>query len=223
MDLSLDPQRTLAQLLVTMMNTREVEYARVSRLLHDEVGQVLSAVGLQLDVLRMDFKSQVPEMMERTIEIQKMLEQAVVLVRDLSYELNPAIVERAGLQFALDRLVSRYRKSCPGALRLLTDASVHVPLSIANILYKIAEHAVENAVKHAQCTQIEVLLRPTQKKMVTLEIRDNGVGFSMDDVQKRAPGLGFILMEYYTSQAGLDLSIKSTLGKGTTVKVSYQQ
>ncbi len=123
-----DSQRSLAQLLVTMMNAREVEYARVSRALHDDVGQVLSAVGLQLDVLRMDFKDRAPDIVQRTQEIQQLLEKAVVHVRDLSYELNPAIVERAGLPFALERLADRFRKGFNGGLRLLIDPGVRLPL-----------------------------------------------------------------------------------------------
>src|SRR6185295_11298799 len=102
-----DPQQLLTRMLVSTINAREVESDRVSRTLHDEVGQVLSAVGLQLDVLRLDFQKQAPEIAPRTIEIQKMLDLAMSQVRTLSYDLNPAVVERVGLQNALDRLVGR--------------------------------------------------------------------------------------------------------------------
>src|ERR1017187_7867549 len=105
-----EEERSLAHLLVSVMHAREQEGARISRILHDEVGQVLSAVGLQLDLLRMDLDEQSVETPSRIVDIQKVLEQAVGQVRDLSYELNPSVVERTGLQFALDRLVGRHRK-----------------------------------------------------------------------------------------------------------------
>jgi signal transduction histidine kinase len=215
-----DSHRSLAQLLVSVMNSRELEYARVSRLLHDEVGQVLSAVGLQLDVFRMDFKDRVPEVIQRTTEIQQMLEQAVILVRDLSYELNPAIVERAGLSFALDRLVGRYRKGLGGSLRLLVDPNARVPMQVAALLYKIAEQALENAVKHSGAAQIEVLLRSSQRT-ITLEVRDNGKGFAAEEPSQRSAGLGLTLMEYYAEQGGLSYALKSAPGRGTSVKVTY--
>src|ERR1017187_8585006 len=98
-----EEERSLAHLLVSVMHAREQEGARVSRILHDEVGQVLSAIGLQLDLLRMDLHDKAADNTKRILEIQKVLELSVGQVRDLSYELNPAIVERTGLQFALDR------------------------------------------------------------------------------------------------------------------------
>src|SRR4051795_4632974 len=72
-----ESQRFLQRMIVSTINAREVESNRVSRLLHDEVGQVLSAVGLLMDVLRLDFSKQVPEITDRIREIQKMLDDAV--------------------------------------------------------------------------------------------------------------------------------------------------
>src|SRR3954467_8002663 len=102
------PQQFLKRMIVSAINAREVESARVSKLLHDEVGQVLSAVGLQMDVLKLDYRGQIPEITERINEIQQILDTAVQQVRTLSYDLNPSIVERAGLHSALDRLIGRF-------------------------------------------------------------------------------------------------------------------
>src|SRR5215212_1530866 len=123
-----DPQQLLTRMLVSTITAREVDSDRVSGTLHEEVGQVLSAVGLQLDVLRLDFQEQVPEIAPRTMEIQKMLEQAMSEVRALSYDLNPAMVERVGLHNALDRLVGRVRTRFSGGIRFLFDSSIRVPL-----------------------------------------------------------------------------------------------
>ena len=109
-----ESQRFLQRMIVSTINAREVESNRVSRILHDEVGQVLSAVGLLLDVMKLDFRNHVPEITDRVSEIQKMLDHAVKQVRSLSYDLNPSVVERAGLQMALDRLAGRYREKICG-------------------------------------------------------------------------------------------------------------
>jgi len=85
-------QAGIARMLVAAVHECEKELARVSSLLHDEVSQVLSAIGLQLDVLRMDFQDRAPEIADRTAEIQNMLEQVINQLRELSYELNPSIV-----------------------------------------------------------------------------------------------------------------------------------
>jgi two-component system NarL family sensor kinase len=207
-------------MLVSAINAREQESDRVSRRLHDEVGQVLSAVGLQLDALKLEFQDRVPEIVAETQNIQTMLEQAMKEVRALSYDLNPAVVERVGLQFAMDRLVGRFRGRFSGSLRFLFDSSVRVPLDIANAWYKITEHALENAVQHANATKIEVHVRPTGKAMI-LEIRDNGNGFSVEDVKSRSAGLGLLLMEHYAQQADLELQATSEPGNGTVIRCSY--
>jgi signal transduction histidine kinase len=210
---------SLAEMVVTLVHTREAELARVSRFLHDEIGQVLSAVGLQLGVLRLDFQERVPEISERTAEIQKILEEAITNVRNLSYELNPAIVERAGLPFALNALAGRFRSEFPGTLRLLYDPAVQLPTAAGTALYKIAEQAVENAVAHARSTLIEVLVRPARAGPA-LVVKDNGAGFDIAAIRGRAAGLGLILMEYYSAQAGLQFSISSAAGKGTIVRAT---
>ncbi|MCL4854235.1 MAG: hypothetical protein KJZ78_22980 [Bryobacteraceae bacterium] len=214
-----DPSTSLAKSLVTLLRAREGEYERVSRLLHDEIGQVLSAVGLQLDVLRLDYKDQVPEIAARTAEIQNLLERAMKQVRDLSYLLNPAIVERAGLHSALDRLVGRSRTSFPGPIRLLLDSSVRIPPDVGTAFYRIAEQAIENAVQHSGATLIEVLLKPA-KNAASLEIRDNGTGFS-PDARNRENGLGLALMHYYAEQKNLEFKIRSGTDEGTIVSVLY--
>jgi signal transduction histidine kinase len=215
-----EAQRTLKRLLLSTINARETENHRVSRRLHDEVGQVLSAVGLQLDVLKLDFRGQLPEITPRIDEIQRALDRAVQEVRALSYDLNPAVVERAGLHFALERLVGRFRNGFGGNIRLLSDASLRVPLSVANAWYKIAEHAIENAVTHSESSKIEVQVR-AGGKAAALEVRDNGSGFAVDETRSQSAGLGLLLMEHYASAAGVDLSIRSSAGKGTTVTAKY--
>jgi signal transduction histidine kinase len=215
-----ETQRLLKRMIVSAINAREVENARVSRLLHDEVGQVLSAVGLQMDVLKLDFKAQVPEIIERIHEIQKMLEHAVEQVRALSYDLNPSVVERAGFHRALDRLAGRFRSQFPGTLRILCDPNVRLPLEIANVWYKIAELALENSVQHAQAGRIEVTVRATKRSAV-LEVSDDGRGFSPEDANVQTPGLGLLMIEHYAAQVPIDVSLRSQPGKGTTVRAAY--
>jgi len=216
-----ESQRFLQRMIVSTINARDVESNRVSRILHDEVGQVLSAVGLLLDVMKLDFRNQVPDITDRVNEIQKMLDHAVKEVRSLSYDLNPSVVERAGLQMALDRLVGRYREKFAGSLRYLYDSSVRVPLAIGNAWYKIAELALDNALTHAEPSRIEIHIRRTQKNAM-IEIKDNGKGFSVDESKVDPKGLGLLLIDHYASLAPIVVDVKSGAGKGTIVRSTYQ-
>src|ERR1700693_2374762 len=152
-------QPALAQMLFAAMNEHEAVLSRVSRCLHDDISRVLGAVGLHLDAMRMDFREQAPEVDVRATEIQELLEQAIEQLRDITNELNPSIVERAGLQFALDRLIDKSRKNFSGTLRLHYDPATRVPTAVAKIFYKIGECAIQNALARPECSLIDIQIK----------------------------------------------------------------
>ena len=211
------PQPALAQMLFAAINEHEAALGRVSRLLHDDVSQVLSAVGLQLDAMRMDFRAEAPGIEERAAEIQNMLEQVIEQLRDISNELNPSVVERAGLQFALDRLAGKVRKNFSGALRLHFDSTARVPTTIAKTFYKIAECAVDNALARPRCTMIEIQVKRARGECV-LEVHDNGY---LDATDSIAVSLGQMLMDYYATKSEVSLKTKASPDQGTVIRASY--
>ncbi len=217
MPFATDQEKALTSLLVSVMNAREQDGARVSRMLHDDVGQVLSAIGLHLDLLRMDQAENQAAAAGRITEIQHMLETAIGRVRDLSYELNPSVVERAGLQAALERLTCRYRPECKASIRLSYDPAARVPAAIAAAMYKIAEQALDNAVRHSGACNIDIHVT-NAKAGLSLAVRDDGSGFLRKGPRGEAPGLGVHLMRHYAAVAGLRFSLASAPGKGTIVK-----
>ena len=214
-------QRFLEQMIVSTIYARELEQNRVSRVLHDDVGQVLSAVGLMLEALKLDHQQNAPELRDRLGEIQQMLEAAVKQVRAISYDLNPSVVERAGLERALDRLIARHRDRFSGTLEYSYDPSVRVPHIVGNAWYKIADLALENAVRHSSASRIEVLVDEKRNGAV-IEIRDNGIGFSTREVKRNPKGLGLLLISHYGSKASIKVDVKSTVGAGSTVRSTYQ-
>ena len=109
-------EQELRHTVLGALKAQEFERTMVSKFLHDSVGQNLTALGLQLDLIRMDLETVSPETCARVVEIQKLLEEMMESVREYSYELNPSTVERAGLRPALDRLASRIRARYPGTL-----------------------------------------------------------------------------------------------------------
>ena len=209
------PQPALAQMLFAALNEHEAVLSRVSRLLHDDVSQVLSAVGLQLDAMRMDFREQAPGVESRASEIQELLEQAIELLRDITNELNPSIVERAGLQFALDRLIGKARAGFPGTVRLHFDPSLRVPTVLAKAFYKITDCALEIAKSAPECSLIDIHVKRAQGEYV-LEIADNAI------VDEDAPApLGQLLMDYYASKNHVTLKAERLAGKGNIVRASF--
>jgi len=212
-------ERELRNTVLGALKAQEFERAMVSKFLHDAVGQNLTALGLQLDLVRMDLETISPEGCGRIAEVQKLLGTMMEEVREYSYELNPSTVERAGLRPALDRLAARVRERFTGSIRLNVDPSLKIDPKLALALYQIAQEAVENAVQHSSCSMIEIAVKSTRNAPV-LEVRDNGHGFDRGDLTGGCRGLGLLSMEHYAAQAGLDFSITSNRSTGTNVRAA---
>ena len=202
-------EQELRHTVMGALKAQEFERSMVSKFLHDSVGQNLTALGLQLDLIRMDLEVLSPETCQRVGDLQKLLEEMMESVREYSYELNPSTVERAGLRPALDRLASRLRARFSGSLRVNVDPSLKLDPKMASALYQILQEAVENAVQHSGCSAIEIAVKSTRTGTV-LEVRDNGRGFDPADLISGRRGLGLLSMEHHSAQAGLELSITST-------------
>jgi signal transduction histidine kinase len=99
------------------------------------------------------------------------------------------------------------------------DSNVHLPQPVATAVYRIVEHAVDNAIRHSQANRIEIVLQ--QSGDVRLEISDNGKGFNLSQAMEHPKGLGLLWMNHLAAQAGLDLRLESSADQGTKVKASY--
>ena len=212
-------EQELRQTVLSALKAQEFERKMASQFLHDSVGQNLTALGLQMDLIRMDLETLAPEVCGRIAEMQKMLETMMQEVREYSYELNPSTVERAGLRAALDRLTARIHARFSGAVRINADPTLKIDPKIAPALYHIAHEAVQNAVQHASCSTIEIAVKSTREGPV-LEVRDNGRGFDPGDIPGARRGLGLLSMEHYAAQAGLQLTITSNGSSGTVVRAA---
>ncbi|MGP8245950.1 MAG: ATP-binding protein [Bryobacteraceae bacterium] len=208
--------RELRNTVLGALRQQQFERGSIARFLHDVVGQNLTALGLQIDLVRMDVPDSIPEPLARLRDVQKLLERIMAQVRDYSYELNPSAVERAGLRAALDRMGARLRDRIAGTLRINVDPSLRIDPHTAAALYHIAEEAVDNAVQHAGCSFIEIAVKSTRNG-ATLEVRDNGRGFDPSDLQNGSRGLGLLTMEHHAAEAGLELEILSSRAAGTTI------
>ena len=215
-------EQELRYTVLGALRAQEHQSSAVSRFLHDSVGQNLTALGLQLDLVRMDLEGPHAALAEQVAGAQKLLDAVVEQVRDYSYELNPSTVERAGLRPALDRLRARIHQRYTGVLRINVSPSVKIDPKIAAAMYRVAQEALDNAVQHSSCSAIEIAVKSTRKGPL-LEVRDNGKGFDPGDLRQGSRGLGLLTMEHFAAQAGMDLSVKSSVGSGTVVVLAPPQ
>jgi len=208
------------RLLRQLVNAQEHERRRISRELHDQLGQQVSVLGLKLAMLtqRPQVEGEVKHELDGLAEIVRELDTDLeFLVR----ELRPTALDDLGLVSALTDYVNTWSARI-GVAASFEDSDLHglrVPPEIETVLYRIVQEALTNVAKHARASQVDVVIRRTQTALA-LTISDNGIGFARDEVDAgERRGVGLLSMSERASLVGGTAHIESTPAKGTVVTV----
>ncbi len=199
-----------------LVEGQEAERRYIAQELHDEVGQVLTSLKLSLHMN----KDRLPE--EDQIEFKETEDLIDVLlkqVRDLSLDLRPAMLDDLGLLPALLWQVERFEGQTGIEVTFehsgLSDRQFLPEIETA--AYRIVQEALTNVARHAQVTNVEVHTH-YGKKLLTIEITDEGVGFDVAKSSDAAISLGLVGMEERATMLGGSIKIESVAGKGTNVR-----
>jgi nitrate/nitrite-specific signal transduction histidine kinase len=195
------------------------ERTRLARELHDSVTQSMYSVVLLTEGWRRSMdsagKAQVEEYLARIGEINQ---QALKEMRLLIHELRPPVLEEDGLLGALHQRLEAVEKRAGVNARLIADAIVQFPHPVEEGLYRIAQEALNNALKHAVATNVAVRLT-TDNGVTVLEVEDDGRGFVVDSADGRG-GMGLANMRERARRLGGSLAILSDPGRGTIVRAT---
>jgi nitrate/nitrite-specific signal transduction histidine kinase len=195
------------------------ERTRLARELHDSVTQSMYSVVLLTEGWRRSMQSagraQVEDYLARIGEINQ---QALKEMRLLIHELRPPALEEDGLLGALHQRLDAVEKRAGVNARVIADAIVEFPHPVEEGLYRIAQEALNNALKHAAASNVVVRLT-TEDGRTVLEVEDDGRGFIPDTADGRG-GMGLGSMRERAEQLGGLLAVLSTPGQGTTVRAT---
>jgi PAS domain S-box-containing protein len=199
------------------------ERQRLARELHDSVSQALYGIGLGARTARKVLAQATLDDAERTKldapldYVLSLADAGLTEMRALIFELRPDALEKEGLVTALKRQIETLRARHKLAVELDLCAEPDVSLDIKEALYRITQEALNNTVKHARASRIDLRLQCSEGAL-RLEIADDGVGFDPD---RAYPGhLGLKSMRERVVQLGGELVIESASGEGTVVRVS---
>ncbi len=215
-ELSMSSELPVTRALVSLLHARDLERERLAGVLHDEVGQILAAVGLRLHALRMELEHHYPQIGTRTAELQQILEEAMNQIRAVSHELKPGIAERAGLEPALRELIDRVRDSFRGNIFLEYSLPHPLPREVAGAMYRVIEPAVENSIRHSSAARLQISVSQ-HRGGIRGRVADDGVGF--DPASARGKGLGLLLLRHYARQSDFHLTVRSAPGAGSILTV----
>ena len=207
------------RLELEVLEIAETERHGIGQDLHDDLGQQLGGLGMLADALAKLMKRQGrSDEQQLARQIQQGLKQAGAQVRALAYGLVPIDVTSHSLADALCSLTDRFNE--PEALECSFDCPDDVDVSdnqTATQMFRIAQEAAANAVRHGLPHHIRVTLEKTNGLGI-LTVHDDGSGFDILTARQAATGVGLRSMEYRASQIGGHLTIESQPGEGTTVK-----
>jgi PAS domain S-box-containing protein len=190
------------------------ERQRLARELHDSVSQALYGISLGVHTARMQMERDPKELTESLDYVLELAEAALIEMRALIFELRPESLEVEGLVTALSKQAAALRARQGINVQLNLGQEPEVPLKVKQDLYRIAQEALHNTVKHARASQVELRLDQIDN-VVILEVCDNGRGF---DSTGSFPGhLGLRSMRERAINLGGTLEIESTEGQGTAI------
>ena len=190
----------------------EEERRRIGRELHDEAGQSLMSLRLQLEMMERDAPASLRPRLKAARELAG---NTAVELRRIVASLSPAVLERLGLQAALRQLAARFQKT-HGTCVVLRLAPGEVPVSAAEVIYRVAQESLHNISRHSGATHVNLHLR-TADKRVRLSVVDNGAGFCADQVKGKPKSFGLAGMRERAALLGGTLGIESAPGKGCRI------
>ncbi|MGC3999514.1 MAG: histidine kinase [Anaeromyxobacter sp.] len=217
-------RRELQELAARLDSVREEEQARIARDLHDDMGQLLTGMKVNLQAIEREVDElpcAPPGLVERTVDTLALVDRAVAAVRRIASHLRPSALEWLGLDAVLRQELRSFQART--GLACAVDLAEELPplrAEVATALYRIAQEALTNVARHARARRVEVRLRPAGGSVV-LEIEDDGAGLPAGaGVAGQPETLGVLGMRERARRVGGELTLdRGGLG-GARVRVT---
>jgi signal transduction histidine kinase len=194
----------------------EDERRRIGRELHDEAGQSLLLLRLQLEMMEREAP---PELREPLGASRRVAESTIEEIRRIVAALSPQLLERLGLPAALRHLGGRFLKMHPAGLDMRMPKSLPpIPTPVAEAVYRVTQESLMNIAKHSSATLVKFSFRIADSQ-IKLSVSDNGSGFGGEDAVRNPLSFGLVGMRERAALLGGKLEAASAPGKGVTVKL----
>ena len=211
----------LRALAARLQTTREEERTRIAREIHDELGQALTALKLDVAWLgaqrpRGGGNSGEFRVVDQSITAR--IDETMQLVRRIASELRPSTLDQLGLQAALECLVQEATQRTGIAITLQAEDFPKLPDEVASHAFRIIQEALTNVTRHSKATRVDVTVRRL-KTAIILSVHDNGVGFAPESLSGLR-SLGLVGMRERALACGGTLLVRGSPGEGTAIVVT---
>ncbi len=198
---------------------REEERKRIAREVHDELGQALTALRMDVSLLRLNFGSHSPQLMERIQAMREKVDSTIQMVRHVTTTLRPVALD-LGLTASLEWLVEQIGEHTGIECALMHDGCDELALdeTQATALFRMVQESLTNVIKHADASRVLITIVVENEHDLCVKIRDNGKGFNPGNARK-AGSFGIIGMRERALMLRGTLDIQSVPGSGTLVEI----
>lgn len=215
-------EERLRALTRQLLTAQEEERRRIARDLHDDVTQKLAGAAIELGMLRQERLADAVS--ARVVRLQEQVAKVAEELRNLAHDIHPGLLEHVGLSAALEAYCSEISRQRGIAIRYSAqDVPDGVPPEIAVVLYRIAQEAVANAIKHSGASLVDVVLSGVQgaKGRLKLTVADNGKGFLIEEI-RNGSGLGLLSIEERVQLIHGNFAIHSRPDEGSRLEVDVE-
>ena len=209
----------LKGLTARLFHSQEIERRRIARELHDEVGQALTGINFTLETVEKVAAKEPDRLKDHILEIKKQINRTYQEMRRLSHRLHPALLSDLGLEPALDAYLKNISEH--SGLRIdfkMTGFAKRVNLDIESVLYRLAQEALTNTLKHACATRFKLSIIKSYPNIIFL-VQDDGIGFDAKKFMGNTPALGLLSMRERAAMLGGHFTLRTSKGAGVRIRI----
>ncbi|MCW5980534.1 MAG: sensor histidine kinase [Bryobacteraceae bacterium] len=194
-----------------MLHIEEVERRRISRELHDEAGQSMLYIRLQLEMLEKEIPAEHQRWRSRLEGVRQVTENTILETRRLIGALSPAVLEQLGLAPAVRQLANRLRQAYPCQVELHLSHLERLPKRIETIVYRLVQECCNNILKHSRASHVNISVSSADG-ILRLSVEDDGVGFSVTEALNKNDSFGLAGMRERVTLLGGRFFVQSSPG-----------
>ncbi len=201
-----------------LQSVREKERTRIARELHDELGQLLTALNTDLILLSKDIPKEQVSLREKTESMCRLIDMTMTTLKRIYMDLRPGMLDHLGLAVAIGWQADEFQKRTGIKCRVTVDPDdLSLEPDLSTTIFRIFQETLTNISRHAEATRVTVQLKATKSEVV-LNVRDNGKGITEEQLSK-PNSFGLLGIRERVSYWGGEVRISGRKGKGTTVRV----
>lgn len=216
-----ESQERLRSLRVRAEHAREDEQRRIARRIHDDFGQRLTKLKINLTWLRNAARSSDDGARQRVESTLEDVQNLLTLASDISMDLRPTVLDHFGFPAALEWTAEKFADSAEILMNIDIDNQIRFSENVEASLYRITQELLTNIARHAHAEHVSISLQGNSKT-VQFVVSDDGIGLP-DNSSKNSMSMGILAMQETALSIGASIDIDSTEGKGTTVCVTIPQ